>query len=373
MANINSLTSNSYGNTSSYNLYGSRNVLTGLASGMDTEAMIQNSISGYMMKISSLQQKQTMIQWKQDAYRNLIDQMNSIVQKYTSYTSKTNLASNGFFTSASKTETLGAYASAISATGSTKSDIQINSVTQLATSARYAIDASALDVKAADEAIGGAIDWTARRDVGQINGTMTLKYGNQTIELNFDESDTDINTVDGLKAAIEKKLSDVTIKAKDGSSVKASSLINVEADGNTFKFTANKSSANYDGSAVYINGITGNVSTTLGASRPASTLIEEKVKNNSFTVRDMEGLVKEQTTGQYLSGKTVEVTVDGVTKTIKIGDLTNVKLSAETEQKIAAYEEDIKRQRAALDGKKTILETKDAAVAEYETKIAGFN
>lgn len=323
MANINSLTSsNSYGNN--YNLYGNRNVLTGLASGMDTEAMIQNSISGYLMKITSLQQSQTKIQWKQDAYRNIIDQMNSILQKYTSYTSKTNLSSNAFFTTAMRTQTLGANASAISATGTAKSDIKINSVTQLATSARYTVDASKLDVKAASEAVGTGINWGATKEVGQVNGTLTLKYGNQTIELDFDENDNDITTSGKLKDAIEKKLSQITIKGKDGSNVKANSLISVKTNGDTFSFEVRKGSSDYDGSSVYINSFSGNVGTMLGATRPVSSEMAEKVKNTSFKVPDLNALVETQNTAEYLSGKSVEVTLDGVTKTVKIGDLTSI-------------------------------------------------
>ena len=364
MANINSLTSNSYGNTST-NLYGSRNVLTGLASGMDTEAMIQNSISGYMMKIASLQRSQTKITWKQDAYRNLIDQMNSIIQKYTSYTSKTNLASNAFFTSARKTEALGAFASAVSATGSSKSDIQINSVRQLATAARYTVDASDLDFDAVSEALGKEIDWSERRDVGQINGTMTLKYGNQTVELNFDEKDANIKSAEDLKAAIEKKLSEINIRNKDGDNVKASSLIKVEvsSDGKNFTFAPNSARSDYDGSSVYINSISGNVGDMLGAKRPDSTAIEDKVKNKGFSVSDFSKLSKNQDMREYLSGKTVEVTLDGVTKTVKIGDLTKVKLKDGTQTTIDGNNAEIEK----LNGKiKTINDT----IAEHDKTIA---
>lgn len=318
MANINSLTSsNSYG--SSYNLYGNRNVLTGLASGMDTEAMIQNSISGYMMKITSLQQSQTKIQWKQDAYRNIIDQMNSILQKYTSYTSKTNLASNAFFTSAVKTETLGKYASAISATGSTKSDIQINSVKQLATAARYAVDAGELDVNTVSEAVGGKINWDAGMQVGQVKGIMTLMYDNEKIELSFDENDVDINTPQGLKEAIEKKLSEVTIRTKSGDSYKASELIDVEMDGSKFTFVSNGKDGS--GAKAYIAGLSGNVEGMLGAKRASSSADPKKTDYDNFTVKDFDALVQTQTTAQYLSGKSVEIAVNGVKKTVKIGEL----------------------------------------------------
>ena len=323
MANVNSLTSNSYSSTS--NLYGNRNVLTGLASGMDTETMIQNSVSGYQTKITELQQSVTKLEWKQDAFRELTDQMVSISQKYTSYTSKTNLSSNSFFDNAIVTEAQGNNASAISATGTAKSDVQINAVTQLATAARYAVDVSALKVNTTHEPTGTAIDWTQQGKAGQVKGTMTLKYGSQTIELKFDESDTDIDSADKLKAAIEKKLENVNVTVKNGT-VKASELFNVSAEGGKFTLSVDRTNKNDDGSSLYISGFSGNLATTLGVSRPASTSIEDKVKNNSFTVGNFEDLVKTPNMAEYLSGKLIDISLDGTNKQVKIGDLSDTKI-----------------------------------------------
>ena len=91
MSSVSSLSSTS-------SLYGNRNVLSGLASGLDTESMIENMVSGTKAKITSLQQKRTTWEWKQEAYRNIIDLMVDFTQKYTSYTSSTNLLSSSFFT-----------------------------------------------------------------------------------------------------------------------------------------------------------------------------------------------------------------------------------------------------------------------------------
>jgi len=93
MANINSLTRTNA--TSS--IYGTRNVLTGLSSGLDTEAMIENSVSGYKMKIESLKQEQDLIGWKQDAYGNIIDKATKLSSNFFSYGSSTNLLSNGIY------------------------------------------------------------------------------------------------------------------------------------------------------------------------------------------------------------------------------------------------------------------------------------
>ena len=118
MASISSLSSSS---TSS--IYGNRNIISGLASGLDTEAMIENSVQGFKLKLSSLQQQRTKVEWKQSAYRSIISKMASFTQKYTSYTSGTNLLSANFFNSATKVSAMGKYADKVSATGKTNSDV----------------------------------------------------------------------------------------------------------------------------------------------------------------------------------------------------------------------------------------------------------
>ena len=121
MASVSGVTS-----SNSNSIYGNRNVLSGLATGMDTESMIQNAVSGYKTKISSLQQKQTRVTWKQEAMRSVSTPMIKFAQKYTSYSSSTNLLSSSFFSKAVTTTTNGANASKVSATGKTSSDVPVS-------------------------------------------------------------------------------------------------------------------------------------------------------------------------------------------------------------------------------------------------------
>ena len=137
MANINSLSTNT---SSSGSLYGTRNVLSGLASGLDTESLIENSISGYKAKVTQLQQEQEQITWRQDAFRNISDQLSGVLTSFTSYTSKTNLYSESFFESSISTTTMGTYAGKVLATGKSSSDVQINGVYSLASAARYSVN-----------------------------------------------------------------------------------------------------------------------------------------------------------------------------------------------------------------------------------------
>ena len=122
MASINSLMSSS---SSSSSIYGNSNIISGLASGMDTEAMIENAVSGIKNKIEGLNQDKKKLEWEQTAYRNIIDKLADFSDKYMSFASNTNLLSSVFFNSALKTTASGTYKNLVSATGKTISDFEI--------------------------------------------------------------------------------------------------------------------------------------------------------------------------------------------------------------------------------------------------------
>ena len=65
MISISSLT----GSGSTNSIYGSRNsnIISGLASGLDTESMIEGLVQSYQQKNTGLQQGRTKLEWKQEA------------------------------------------------------------------------------------------------------------------------------------------------------------------------------------------------------------------------------------------------------------------------------------------------------------------
>lgn len=132
MASINSLMSSS----SSSSIHGNSNIISGLASGMDTESMIENAVSGIKDRIAGLNQDREMLEWEQNAYRSIIDKLSDFNDKYLSYTSSTNLLSASFFNNAITASATGTYANMVSATGTTSSDFKILSATA-ATAATY--------------------------------------------------------------------------------------------------------------------------------------------------------------------------------------------------------------------------------------------
>ena len=78
------------GSNMTSSLYNSANVISGLASGLDTEGMIEGLVKSYQTKIQNLSNKATKLEWKQEAYRSIISKMYSFGSKYTSYSSGTN-------------------------------------------------------------------------------------------------------------------------------------------------------------------------------------------------------------------------------------------------------------------------------------------
>lgn len=116
---------------------GTTNFVPGLASGMDTEDMVEKLLSGTQAKIDKQNAKMQQIEWKQEIYRDTITKINSFQDKYFSFfgTNNTNLLSSSFYNVMSASSSSGAV-KVNSAKSSAASNMVINSVKQLATASR---------------------------------------------------------------------------------------------------------------------------------------------------------------------------------------------------------------------------------------------
>ena len=307
-------------------LYNSSKVISGLASGLDTEGMIEGLVQSYQNKITSLSQKATKVEWKQDAYRSIIAKMNSFTSKYTSFSSSTNLLSNSFFSSAINVATQGKYADKVSASGKTSSDITLDRVKQLATSAQFRTKGNLIagDGKSI-EAIKG-LDLNGKTTLGSLDGSLSLTYGSNTITLNFDEvadqealaelkeKNPKMTETEALAALINQKLDGQKISFSGGGSADAKDRIEVKADGMNITFS-DKSTA---GNSVYLSSASGNVAETLGLDlenakedKPASI----KLSYDFSTTKDVDN-------AKYLSEKSMNLSLDGSVKQIKLPKIT---------------------------------------------------
>ena len=312
MASISSLMSSG----SSSSIYGSRNsnIISGLASGMDTEAMIEGMVQGYQQKITQLGQDRTMLQWQQSAYQSISDKLVEFSRKYMSYNSPaTNLFSASFFNNAILTSANGTYADLVSATGKSSSTIVLNAVAQLAEAARYTHDASGLDTSLGK---GEPVKLGENQPLSTMSGSLTLEYGNKKVTLDFGELEL-FNKADGtldtakFQTALQDKLKEQKITTSSGDQVSADTLIDVKVDSNGTVTLSDKKGA---GNNVHFSGATGDLKNLVTSADAEGT--------SSFTLSTTEKVVKEDATkAEYLSGKSFTVTLNGQTKTFTLGEI----------------------------------------------------
>lgn len=312
MASISSLMSSG----SSSSIYGSRNsnIISGLASGMDTEAMIEGMVQGYQQKITQLGQDRTMLQWQQSAYQSISDKLVEFSRKYMSYNSPaTNLFSASFFNNAILTSANGTYADLVSATGKSSSTIVLNAVAPLAEAARYTHDASGLDTSLGK---GEPVKLGEKQPLSTMSGSLTLEYGNKKVTLDFGELEL-FNKADGtldtakFQTALQDKLKEQKITTSSGDQVSADTLIDVKVDSNGTVTLSDKKGA---GNNVHFSGATGDLKNLVTSADAEGT--------SSFTLSTTEKVVKEDATkAEYLSGKSFTVTLNGQTKTFTLGEI----------------------------------------------------
>lgn len=310
MASITSLSNSSYNSSS---IYGNRNVLSGLASGMDTEAMIENAVAGIKLKIENLVKKRTKVEWQQEAYRSIIDKAVNFNTKYTSYSSKTNLLSASFFNSAVNTAVNGTWKDKITASGKTTSDIKINAVKQMAKAATYTTSGLGGKFKGEINGIEGAkgLDLNASMDVSNISGSLSIQYGSgkqgASFTISFDELDDIVGSGQELADAINEKLADVTYTyTKNGfqETTTADKAVQAVYMGGEIVFK----DVLGNGNKVSIGGVSGDMEDTLGIS----------AGDTSISVNYDTKWSSSKTTAEYLEGKELGVTYNGTTKKISM-------------------------------------------------------
>lgn len=114
----------------------SRTAFTGLASGLDTDSIIETMMQGYQGQLDKLYQKRDKTEWKIEAYRGVSDALIEFQNKYLGSKGSSSIFSSDFFKSSTITSN-GNNASAVSVTGGANEvkNLQIKEITQLSKTA----------------------------------------------------------------------------------------------------------------------------------------------------------------------------------------------------------------------------------------------
>lgn len=204
----------------------------GMASGIDRDAIIEKMTLGTTTKINNQQSKITQLQWKQEAYRNISDQLIDFGDKYTSFSSTDSLIDPNFFAkSIISVHGRDEATRFVTASGSSDliSNISIKGVKQLATSTVRQSDAHKSDDGIKTNLDNLNADWKSsllkgsqlvfektgtdgKKEVIRLTLPDGYEEGGKTKEIDYTMAETDLK---GLADQLNKALKSAEIKIGD--------------------------------------------------------------------------------------------------------------------------------------------------------------
>ena len=191
MSSVGSLSS-----STSSSIFNSSNRITGLASGLDTDALIESMTAATRSKIAKQKQDKQLLQWQMDDYRSISSKLIDFQNKYLSYSSETNLRSSSFF---DKTllSVLGDNSKYVSVSGTSKTveNISIVGVDKLAQNSGYVSSKPVSDQTLS----GSEITGTETSTISKLDGTyLTFSYGtkNYTVSISHLKTSDEIESFD---------------------------------------------------------------------------------------------------------------------------------------------------------------------------------
>lgn len=337
-------------------IYGNRNVLSGLASGMDTESMIENMTQATRIKIAQQNQKKTLLGWKQTAYQGISSQLIEFSKKYMDYQSPTNLLSSAFYDQSIVTS-VGKNNALVSASGKTNSKVEINGVKELATSATHSAQGS---LKPGDLVTK---DFDISKELAHsklAGGTLSFQYGSTEYTITLSKG-ADLSTPDKLAAEINKQLAEAKISGTDS---KLGDKISVKVEGSDkLKFEVKDAAGN----EVKLTG----AGTTV---KEALNLQDDKLKDGidltkSFSANvDTAKLTEKQDTAEFLTNKKITFSFNGQKKEVTLltdAELAELKKISDGPQKNEKFKEFLQKKMddafgVNADGSKKITIDRDS-------------
>ena len=288
--------------------------ISGLASGLDTDSIIEGMTLGTKTKIIRQQQEKQLLKWMTEDFRAINSKIIGLKDKFMSYTSSTNLRSPGFFDK-NLISAIGSNSKYVTVSGKSPSadKIQIAAVEQLAQNTSYVSNNTVSNATLTGE----EINLNEKVETSQFVGkTLSFKYNNKDYSITLPAdgkygSVEEINEtikaeLDKVDAGNDKKLSDI-VDIKIGDDSKFSISIKDNRDDTAIK--------DLDGTLLSFVGIDKS-STVSGAgnSIKGSVNIDQGFIDSSKDIASF---------AEKIAGKSITFTYNGTSKTIKLPALDN--------------------------------------------------
>lgn len=181
---------------------------TGL-SGFDTESIVQELMRAERIPLDTLKQKRTLVQWKQEAYREISSSLMGFKSKFFDIVNRSSYLLSGSSIKAMKvTSSNNAYVTATAAYGAKIGSYDVK-VKQLATSAHYK------SYEKVSGAIEGTVDEDDLNDLAGKKITVTLDGVTKVVELKeYEEDYSAENLASRLQEALDEAFGTVSGKSK---------------------------------------------------------------------------------------------------------------------------------------------------------------
>lgn len=318
----------------------SANRITGLATGMDIDAIVESSLSSYKTKINTTKQQKQTLELQQELYRKVMSDCNDFYNKYLDVTKDKSVLKSKNYTSISFESSNSGVASATANASVTSTDTYSVEVTQVATAASMKVNLSdlksntAVEIEYAGKKI--SIDVSKCKNDSELAQTLnkelsgyglTAKYSDfdkgvviETKEVGSKVKDKDGNTLDNnFKVKLGKIENDsftsvselgLSSNGKDLSAVVTKTTGGVSKEiivnGTQADINAGKVCMNSNGNSITIDGITFNMNsagkTTLTSTKnttAAKDTIVNFINDYNKLITSLNTLVNEKRDRNY--------------------------------------------------------------------------
>ncbi|KYH34804.1 flagellar capping protein [Clostridium tepidiprofundi DSM 19306] len=254
--------------------------ITGLATGLDTDDMVKKMVMPYKVKVNAIKQDKQIIEWKQEAYRDIINDLKSFNDKYFDVLSDNYILSPNKFAGFDVTTSNSSIANATALAGAKEGDYTVD-VAQLAKKAQ--VDGVSLRING-NESLGFT-------DTNWKNNVIEFDIGGTTSQINLKNTDM----------TVEQRVNDINDKIAQNSSL----------NGKVYAVVSN--------GKIKFNTVTTNTVKITSNSTVASDL--DNLKNK---VLNPTAATKLSDLNTSISGTvSMQISYGGTTKTITIDDAEN--------------------------------------------------
>ncbi|MTI61560.1 MAG: flagellar hook protein [Firmicutes bacterium] len=175
--------------------------ITGMVSGLDTDSLVEDLMEAEQITLDGLEQEKTYLEWQQEAYREVINEISAFQDTYFSYTSDTNLLSASTFNSNTVSftdESLSSYLTVSASSSAVQGSYTISNIT-VAT-----IASTRSTTAVSSEVIGETI--SADIVIDSSNNQFEITFNDETVTVTLSEGTYDDLT--DLQAEIQTQVDD---------------------------------------------------------------------------------------------------------------------------------------------------------------------